>query len=166
MYCISASLVTKRLNIHTVCINTWQSQSTFVSFQVTYTFDAGPNAVIFILQQHVPEFVRVVQHFFPPETNGGQWVNSYYSFLALNKIMLNTNYLIYLKIYLIYIYINTFILWIHNYRWIVFVSIEAVLHCCLLGCVSQPVDDSLIVSLFSAGLLRVFQLRVLLFPRS
>ncbi|KAM8763261.1 diphosphomevalonate decarboxylase [Acanthopagrus schlegelii] len=42
--------------------------------RVTYTFDAGPNAVIFILQQHVPEFVRVVQHFFPPETNGGQFI--------------------------------------------------------------------------------------------
>lgn len=44
----------------------------FVSQQVSYTFDAGPNAVIFTLQQHVPEFLQVVQHFFPPETNGGQ----------------------------------------------------------------------------------------------
>ncbi|KAG7483415.1 diphosphomevalonate decarboxylase [Solea senegalensis] len=42
--------------------------------RVAYTFDAGPNAVIFTLQQHVPEFVKVVQHFFPPDTNGGQFI--------------------------------------------------------------------------------------------
>ncbi|XP_069030314.1 diphosphomevalonate decarboxylase [Embiotoca jacksoni] len=42
--------------------------------RVGYTFDAGPNAVIFTLQQHVPEFVRVVQHFFPPETNGEDFI--------------------------------------------------------------------------------------------
>lgn len=41
--------------------------------RLAYTFDAGPNAVIFTLQQHVPEFVQAVQHFFPPETNGGQF---------------------------------------------------------------------------------------------
>lgn len=40
--------------------------------QVSYTFDAGPNAVIFTLKQHLPEFLQVVQHFFPPETNGEQ----------------------------------------------------------------------------------------------
>ncbi|XP_058486400.1 diphosphomevalonate decarboxylase [Solea solea] len=42
--------------------------------RVAYTFDAGPNAVIFTLQQHVPEFVKVVQHFFPPDTNAGQFI--------------------------------------------------------------------------------------------
>ncbi|XP_060896450.1 diphosphomevalonate decarboxylase [Labrus mixtus] len=42
--------------------------------RLAYTFDAGPNAVIFTLQQYVPELVEVVQHFFPPETNGGQFI--------------------------------------------------------------------------------------------
>ncbi|XP_010877776.1 diphosphomevalonate decarboxylase [Esox lucius] len=42
--------------------------------RVAYTFDAGPNAVIYTLQQHVDEFLQVVKHFFPPETNGGQFV--------------------------------------------------------------------------------------------
>lgn len=65
------------------CPYLYDGPSLFVSLQVTYTFDAGPNAVIFTLQQHVPEFVQVVQHFFPPETNGGQWVDSCLTYLAL-----------------------------------------------------------------------------------
>ncbi|CAF99534.1 unnamed protein product, partial [Tetraodon nigroviridis] len=42
--------------------------------RVSYTFDAGPNAVIFTLEQHVSEFLQVVQHFFPPEANGGHFI--------------------------------------------------------------------------------------------
>lgn len=42
--------------------------------RVAYTFDAGPNAVIFTLQEHVSEFIQVVRHFFPPETNDGQFI--------------------------------------------------------------------------------------------
>lgn len=42
--------------------------------RVAYTFDAGPNAVIFTLEQHVPEFVQVVKHFFPSESNRAKFV--------------------------------------------------------------------------------------------
>ncbi|XP_026855390.2 diphosphomevalonate decarboxylase [Electrophorus electricus] len=42
--------------------------------RVAYTFDAGPNAVIYTLQDYVQEFVEVVRHFFPPESNGGEFV--------------------------------------------------------------------------------------------
>ncbi|XP_056333822.1 diphosphomevalonate decarboxylase [Danio aesculapii] len=37
--------------------------------RVAYTFDAGPNAVIYSLHDHLPEFVEVVRHFFPPEVD-------------------------------------------------------------------------------------------------
>lgn len=38
--------------------------------QVAYSFDAGPNAVIFTLDHTVPEFLAAVKHSFPPEANG------------------------------------------------------------------------------------------------
>ncbi|XP_029354537.1 diphosphomevalonate decarboxylase isoform X1 [Echeneis naucrates] len=53
--------------------------------RVAYTFDAGPNAVIFILQQHVPEFVQLVQHFFPSDTNRGQFIKG----LPVNSVSLS-----------------------------------------------------------------------------
>ncbi|XP_016307296.1 diphosphomevalonate decarboxylase [Sinocyclocheilus anshuiensis] len=42
--------------------------------RVAYTFDAGPNAVIYTLQDHLSEFVQVVRHFFPPEVSGEEFV--------------------------------------------------------------------------------------------
>ncbi|NXY26327.1 MVD1 decarboxylase, partial [Atrichornis clamosus] len=42
--------------------------------KVAYTFDAGPNAVIFTLADTVAEFVEVVRQSFPPATNGDQFV--------------------------------------------------------------------------------------------
>nr|XP_014982265.2 diphosphomevalonate decarboxylase isoform X1 [Macaca mulatta] len=38
--------------------------------KVAYTFDAGPNAVIFTLDDTVAEFVAAVRHSFPPGSNG------------------------------------------------------------------------------------------------
>lgn len=42
--------------------------------RLAYTFDAGPNAVIYCLQEHLAEFIEIVRHFFPPETNGEQFL--------------------------------------------------------------------------------------------
>ncbi|KAL8195072.1 UNVERIFIED_CONTAM: hypothetical protein K2H54_046308 [Gekko kuhli] len=42
--------------------------------KVGYTFDAGPNAVLFALEDTVGELVEVIKHSFPPEDNGGQFL--------------------------------------------------------------------------------------------
>lgn len=42
--------------------------------KVAYTFDAGPNAVIFTLEDTVAEFVAAVRHSFPPAANGDKFL--------------------------------------------------------------------------------------------
>ncbi|XP_028931169.1 diphosphomevalonate decarboxylase [Ornithorhynchus anatinus] len=46
----------------------------FGKTRVAYTFDAGPNAVIFTLDNTVDDFVAVVKHSFPPVSNGDQFL--------------------------------------------------------------------------------------------
>ncbi|XP_004600545.1 diphosphomevalonate decarboxylase [Sorex araneus] len=42
--------------------------------KVAYSFDAGPNAVIFTLDHTLPEFLAAVKHSFPPEANGDKFL--------------------------------------------------------------------------------------------
>ena len=50
----------------------WQDITQIVvSFQVAYTFDAGPNACLFLMEKEVPEVLAMIQHFFPPDTYRG-----------------------------------------------------------------------------------------------
>ncbi|XP_015277272.1 PREDICTED: diphosphomevalonate decarboxylase [Gekko japonicus] len=42
--------------------------------KVGYTFDAGPNAVLFALEDTVGELVEVIKRSFPPEDNGGPFL--------------------------------------------------------------------------------------------
>ncbi|XP_033117188.1 diphosphomevalonate decarboxylase-like [Anneissia japonica] len=41
----------------------------FKCAKVAYTFDAGPNATLYMLEDTVDLFINVVQHYFPPEVN-------------------------------------------------------------------------------------------------
>lgn len=53
--------------------------------RVAYTFDAGPNAVIFTLQEHTAEFIQVLHTFFARETNREQFLKG----LPVSKITLS-----------------------------------------------------------------------------
>lgn len=33
---------------------------------MAYTFDAGPNATLFLLEKDVPELLGILDHYFPP----------------------------------------------------------------------------------------------------
>jgi mevalonate pyrophosphate decarboxylase len=37
-----------------------------ISSQVAYTFDAGPNACLYLLESEVPKLLPVINHIFPP----------------------------------------------------------------------------------------------------
>ena len=52
--------------------------------QVAYTFDAGPNAVLFLQKEHVPTVLKVLNHFFPPPTGpeAGEYFGRAQEFLS------------------------------------------------------------------------------------
>ncbi|XP_015185082.1 PREDICTED: diphosphomevalonate decarboxylase isoform X2 [Polistes dominula] len=37
--------------------------------QVAYTFDAGPNPTLYLLERNVPEVIALLDHYFPPDSN-------------------------------------------------------------------------------------------------
>lgn len=43
--------------------------SNLFTFQVAYTFDAGPNACLYLLESIVEEFMSIINYIFPPNNN-------------------------------------------------------------------------------------------------
>lgn len=56
--------------------------------QAAYTFDAGPNACLFLLKKDVPEFLHLVKYFFPPTTEDNDFIKGMTQQLAdgLSKV--------------------------------------------------------------------------------
>ncbi|XP_028665685.1 diphosphomevalonate decarboxylase [Erpetoichthys calabaricus] len=59
--------------------------SHYGNIKAAYTFDAGPNAVIFTLDEDVGEFIELVKEHFPPETNGELFLKG----LPVSKVTLS-----------------------------------------------------------------------------
>ena len=51
--------------------------------RAAYTFDAGPNAVLYLLKKDVPDVLRLILHFFPPSSQ--QDSSSYFNNHSLLK---------------------------------------------------------------------------------
>ncbi|WAR11672.1 MVD1-like protein [Mya arenaria] len=60
--------------------NTYHGQN-----KVAYTFDAGPNACLYLLEEHVPMVTSLVQHFFPPIQGNKEFLTG----LPVKKAKLN-----------------------------------------------------------------------------
>lgn len=41
----------------------------FYQFQAAYTFDAGPNATIYLLEKDVAELISIIDYYFPPNND-------------------------------------------------------------------------------------------------
>jgi diphosphomevalonate decarboxylase len=48
--------------------------SSFISSQVAYTFDAGPNACLYLLENEVPKLLPVINYIFPPENESVEYL--------------------------------------------------------------------------------------------
>lgn len=48
--------------------------STTFLFQVAYTFDAGPNACLYLLEDDVPEVLSVINYIFPSATDSVEYI--------------------------------------------------------------------------------------------
>lgn len=51
-------------------------------FQVAYTFDAGPNACLYLLEKDVPEMLALIKNIFPPEDENTVFIKGYKSSLG------------------------------------------------------------------------------------
>jgi diphosphomevalonate decarboxylase len=60
-----------RAIIHLVTVYNAQSGGGGGSLRVAYTFDAGPNAVLYLERRHLAHFLPVLLHFFPAPTPPG-----------------------------------------------------------------------------------------------
>lgn len=57
-------------NISFAIINLIHSYHNVIgSIKVAYTFDAGANATLYLLEQNVPEVIAILDHYFPPASN-------------------------------------------------------------------------------------------------
>lgn len=58
---ISGKNLVKRISVKVI-----QAKVNFTKFQACYTFDAGPNACLFLEEENIPIVAGIVRHFFPP----------------------------------------------------------------------------------------------------
>ncbi|KAI9101278.1 diphosphomevalonate decarboxylase [Phlyctochytrium arcticum] len=65
------ALVTAYNRIHNAPTNKALPQNT--GYRAAYTFDAGPNAVLYLRREHVPEVLAIINHIFPSSEGGDDY---------------------------------------------------------------------------------------------
>ncbi|KAJ7374949.1 hypothetical protein OS493_005309 [Desmophyllum pertusum] len=56
---------------HTIVQLVTQYNNFYHQPKVAYTFDAGPNAFLFVMESDIADILALIRHFFPPETESG-----------------------------------------------------------------------------------------------